>query len=66
MIEEILINNGIGGKQRVVVFPTRTEPNPRVYVEPSRSSRKRLDKMIRKYDTRIYVQKDGITVWIRR
>ena len=66
MIEEILIKNGIDGKLRVVVYPTRCERNPRVHVEPTEASRKRLEMMMRKHTVRPYLQKHGISVWIAR
>ena len=66
MIEEILIKNGIDGKLRVVVYPTKYERNPRVHVEPSEASCKRLEKMMRKHTVRPYLQERGLSIWIAR
>ncbi len=67
MIADILINNSIvDGKLRAVVYPTRGDLNPRVYVEPTESSCKRLEKMMRKHNVRPYLLTRGVSIWIAR
>ena len=67
MIKEVMIaNSSVTGKLRVVVYPKRGVMDPRVHVEPTKSSRRRLEKMMHEHDTRTYLQDGRIVVWIAR
>ena len=68
MIEEILIRTSTStNKLRVVVYSEFGDPRPRIYDDPSKSSRLCLEKTMRKYRIRPYLRRDHkITVWIKR
>ena len=67
MIREILINSHIvTGKTTITVFPIRGISNARDYDEPTKSSRGRLENMMKKYETHTYLRENGISVWIAR
>ena len=69
MIDEVLIKTHVvTGKVKVSFFPDRVVyvADSRSYSDISGASRKRIEKVIRKHEIRIYVRERGISVWIRR
>ena len=67
MIEEILVKpHPTTGNMEAVVYPTRDAIRTRDYIKLTVSSCVRLERMMRKYETRTYLRKNGISVWIAR
>ncbi len=69
MIEEVLIGSHVlTGRTTVTFFPERGISKGRDYVEPTRASRKRLEKVIHSQDYSVfpYLRKGRIVIWIAR
>ncbi len=67
MISEMFIKKYDGRKGvRVIVYPLWSSVTARVYDNPSKSSCRRLESMVKKYDVSIYINKHGISIWFER
>lgn len=67
MIEEILIQKVTDGRIQVVVYPERNfGKSGRTYYDPTESTCKRLEEMMRQHNAQPYIKKRGLSVWIAR
>ena len=67
MISEMFIKKYGGSKGlRVVIYPSGTSIKARIYDDPSKASRLRLERIMRKEGSYVYMHRNAITVWMKR